>query len=56
MILIRQLDAIQQMRFTRFKIKGYNQEWFDREIRARIIELNKSDNEELKLQTGYLLR
>jgi len=52
----RQLDAIQQMRFTRFKIKGYNQEWFDKEIRARIVELNKTDNEELKLQTGYLLR
>lgn len=52
----RQLDAIQQMRYPRFKIKGYNQEWFNREIRARIIELNKSDNEELKLQTGYLLR
>ncbi len=52
----RQLDAIQQMRFNRFKIKGYNQEWFDKEIRARIVELNKSDDEELKLQTGYLLR
>ena len=52
----RQLDAIQQMRFTRFKIRGYNQEWFDREIKARIIELNKSNDEELKLQTGYLLR
>jgi hypothetical protein len=52
----RQLDAIQQMRFTRFKIKGYNREWFDQEIKARIIELNKTDNEELKLQTGYLLR
>ena len=52
----RQLDAIQQMRFTRFKIKGYNQEWFEREIKARIIELNKTDDEELKLQTKYLLR
>ncbi|WP_179320735.1 hypothetical protein [Winogradskyella helgolandensis] len=52
----RQLQAIQQMRYPRFKIKGYNQEWFNREIRARIVELNKIDNEELKLQTGYLLR
>ncbi|MFD0990700.1 hypothetical protein ACFQ1R_11380 [Mariniflexile jejuense] len=52
----RQLAAIQQMRYPRFKIKGYNQEWFDREIRDRIIELNKTDNEELKLQTGYLIR
>lgn len=54
--IYRQLDAIQQMRFTRFNIKGYNQEWFDKEIRARIVELNKTDDEELTLQTGYLLR
>lgn len=52
----RQLDAIQQMRYPRFMIKGYNQEWFDKEIKDRIIGLNKSDNDELKLQTGYLLR
>jgi hypothetical protein len=54
--LDRQLEAIQQMRYPRFKINGYNQVWFDLEIRDRIVELNKSDNEELKLQTGYLLR
>ncbi len=54
--IYRQLDAIQQMRYPRFEIKGYTQEWFNREIRARIVELNKSDDEELKLQTGYLLR
>jgi predicted HTH domain antitoxin len=44
------------MRYPRFKIKGYNQKWFEQEIRERIVELNKTDNEELKLQTGYLLR
>ena len=44
------------MRYPRIKIKGYDQEWFDKEIKIRIIELNKSDDEELKLQTGYLLR
>ena len=54
--IVRQLEAIQQMRYPRFKIKGYNQEWFDLEIKVRIIELNKTDNEQLKLQTGYLLR
>ena len=32
--IYRQLDAIQQMRYPRFKIKGYNQEWFDKEIRT----------------------
>lgn len=54
--IVRQLEAIQQMRYPHFKIKGYNQEWFDLEIRERIIELNKTDDEQLKLQTGYLLR
>jgi len=54
--IYRQLDAIQQMRYPRFKIKGYNQQWFDKEIKTRIIELNKSNDEELKLQAGYLLR
>jgi hypothetical protein len=52
----RQLDAIQQMRYPRFKIKGYTQEWFEREINERIIELNKTEDEGLKLQTDLLLR
>jgi len=30
--IYRQSDAIHQMRFPSFKIKGFNQDWFDREI------------------------
>ncbi|MCC1485660.1 hypothetical protein [Winogradskyella immobilis] len=52
----RQIDAILQMRYPRFEIKGYNQEWFENEVKARVIELNKSDDEGLKLQTNLLLR
>ncbi|MFT5890356.1 MAG: hypothetical protein ACI9Y7_000446, partial [Dokdonia sp.] len=54
--IYRQLDAIQQMRYPYFNMKGYSQGWFDREIRERIVELNKTEDEQLKLQTGYLLR
>ncbi|RKE88444.1 hypothetical protein [Ichthyenterobacterium magnum] len=54
--IYRQLDAIQQMRYPRFVIKGFTQEWFDRELKSRIIELNKSGYDELKLQTEYLLK
>ncbi len=54
--IYRQLDAIQQMRYPRFEIKGFTQKWFDRELKSRILELNKSGDEELKLQTDYLLK
>jgi hypothetical protein len=52
----RQLMAIRQMLNYRFKIDGGNKEWFNQEIEDRIIELNKSDNEELKLETEMLLQ
>jgi hypothetical protein len=52
----RQLDAIQQMRYPNFTIKELTQDWFDKNLKAKIEELNKSNNEELVLQTGYLLR
>jgi len=52
----RQLDAIQQMRYPSFTIEGLTQDWFDKNLKKRIEELNKSKDEELVLQTGYLLR
>ena len=51
----RQLDAIQQMRFPKYKINGFNEEYFNKEIKPRIAELNKSDDEYLVMQTQYLL-
>ena len=51
----RQLNAIQQMRYPKFTIIELTQDWFDKNLRKRIEELNKSKDKELVLQTSYLL-
>lgn len=52
----RQLNAIHQMRYPEFTIVELTQYWFDKNLRKRIEELNKSKDEELVVQTGYLLK
>ncbi|MCK7591705.1 hypothetical protein M0G43_14040 [Subsaxibacter sp. CAU 1640] len=54
--LERQMNAIHQMRFPNYTIKDLTQEWFDKNLKKRIEELNKSRNEDLVLQIEYLLR
>jgi hypothetical protein len=52
----RQLDAIQQMRFPKFIIPELTQDWFNKNLKKKIEELNKSNIEELVIQTDLLLR
>lgn len=52
----RQLGAIQQMRYPKYTVNELTQDWFDKNLKKRIEELNKSTDEELVLQTDYLLR
>ncbi|MGH1384621.1 hypothetical protein [Kordia sp.] len=51
----RQLKALDQMILVRYKIKGFNQKWFDKELKKRIIELSKSKDDELSSYAKWIL-
>lgn len=52
----RQMEAIHQMRFPSYTINELTQDWFDKNLKKRIQDLNKSGDEEIVLQTDYLLK